>query len=290
MIQRRIENVKTLTYTQGFLGAGHQTAQIVGNQGFEYTDPFIVLMDDHLDLPGTEAAGGAHPHAGVEIYTFLLEGNSQEAQKGNLELMNSGTGVVHTEEIKARIQARVLQLWVALPPEKRWTEPSLQVIDIENVPLIKTEDYEIRVYSGRAYGLTSPLQSNTSIIIVDFSIAKNAETKQILPASYNGFVIVTEGSMRIEDMEIKKGQSAWLNRSNQNGSSEITYKAGNDGVKFVIYAGEPIKSPIVAHGPFVAGSQEDIARLHQSYRNSEMKHIRSYPAKYYTSKQGKTMN
>ena len=290
MIQQRVENVSTLTYKQGFLGAGHQTAQILGNQGFDYTNPFIVLMDDHLDLPETEVAGGAHPHAGVEIYTFLLEGNSEEAKKGNLEVMNSGTGVVHTEEIKGKIRARVLQLWVALSPEKRLTEPSLQTIDIENVPVVKTEESEIRIYSGSAYGLKSPLDSHTSISIIDFDLQKDKEIKQIFPSSYNGFIIVIEGSLFIGDIEIKKEQSARLAIPYENGNSEITYTAGNRGARFIVYAGEPIQRQIVFHGPFVAGTQEDISKLYQSYKNGEMKHIRSYPAKYYTATPGKTMN
>jgi redox-sensitive bicupin YhaK (pirin superfamily) len=290
MIKRNIENVKTLTYHPGFLGTGHQAAQIVGQQGFEYTDPFIVLMDDNLDLSGAELAGGAHPHAGVEIYTFVLEGNHEDAKKGNLEVMNSGTGVIHTEEIKGKIQSRVLQLWVALPPEKRQTKPSLQTIDVENVPLIKNERNEIRVYSGSSYGLTSPMQTNASVTIVDFKLRKYAVTNHILPASYNGLIFVTEGSVRIGDVEISQGQTAWLNKTDKDGDSEIVYKAGNEGVRFILYAGQPQYTPIVAHGPFVASSQEEISQLYKAYRSGELKHIRSYPTTYFSSKKGETMN
>lgn len=290
MVQRKIENVTFHHHRQGFLGTGHKAAQIVGGQGFGHTDPFIILMDDRLDLPGTETAGGQHPHAGIEIYTFILDGDDENFHKGNMELMTAGKGAVHTEEMKGKIQVRILQLWVSLPPEKRWAEPFLQSIDLENVPTLKTKDSEIRVYSGSAYGLTSPLKHNTPVTIVDFSLTANAVTTQQIPSSYNGFVFVAEGSVLVGNTEIKQGESGWLNKTGQSGESEVMYNAGNEGARFVCYAGQPQKAPIVSHGPFVGDTQEDISRLYKAYRNGEMKHIRTYPTKHFTSKRGKTMN
>lgn len=290
MISRKIENVSSHPLQQGFLGTGHKAAQIVGNQDFGYTDPFIVLMDDQLNLPGTGIAGGQHPHAGIEIYTFVLDGNDEIFRKGNMELMTARKGVVHSEEIKEKTQVRVLQLWVALPPEKRWAEPFLQSIDLENVPTLKSNGNEIRVYSGSAFGLTSPLKNNTPIIIVDFNLEKNAEITQNILSSYNGFIFVSEGSVFVGDTEIKANQSGWLNKTGQGEDSEITYKAGKEGTRFVFYAGEPTKSPLVSHGPFIADTQDDILRFYQSYRNGEMKHIKTYTSEHFTSKQGKTIN
>lgn len=290
MIQRKIEHVSFHPLQQGFLGAGHKAAQIVGGQGFGNTDPFIVLMDDQLNLPGTEIAGGQHPHGGLEIYTFVLDGNDEAFRKGNMELMTAGKGVIHTDEINGKVQIRFLQLWVSLPPEKRWTEPFLQRIDLENVPTIKIKDSEIRVYSGNAYGLTSPLKNNTPVTIVDFNLVENAETTQNIPSSYNGFILVTEGSVFVGNTEIKQGESGWLNKTEKGGESEITYKAGSGKTRFILYAGEPTKAPIVNHGPFVADTQDDILRFYKAYRNGEMKHIRTYPSKHFTSKHAKTMN
>jgi len=290
MIQRRIEKISALNYKTGFLGAGHRSAQIVGQQGFGNTNPFIVLMDDHLDLSGTEALGGPHPHAGVEIYTFLLDGKSGVTEKGTLELMTAGKGVIHTEELKGKVQARVFQLWVTLPEEKRGAEPFLQRIDFKNVPTLITDDSQIRVYAGSAYGLTSPLRSNTPLTIVDFYLSANATTRQFLPASYNGFIVVTEGSVFIGSSRLRQGETAWLNRTDGDSISEIIYQTGSEAVRFIFYAGEPQKGNFFANGPFVSGSQEEIATLYQKYRNGEMKHIKEYPLTDFTTGKGETMN
>ena len=39
-----------------------------------------------------------------------------------------------------------------------------------------------------------------------------------------------------------------------------------NGGRIVLYAGEPQRAPVVQHGPFVAGSLQEIAALHQAYR------------------------
>jgi redox-sensitive bicupin YhaK (pirin superfamily) len=59
--------------------------------------------------------------------------------------------------------------------------------------------------------------------------------------------------------------------------SELELTAGEDGVHFVLYAGKPTNEPIVSHGPFIAGSSEDIARLYREYKQGKMKHISTVP-------------
>src|SRR6202049_4378380 len=57
----------------GFVGPGHLAAPVVSPENFEMTDPFILLMDDHLDI-GNRPVGGPHPHAGFETVTLILDG------------------------------------------------------------------------------------------------------------------------------------------------------------------------------------------------------------------------
>ena len=57
----------------GFVGPGHLAAAVVSPENFEMNDPFILLMDDHLDI-GDRPVGGPHPHAGFETVTLILDG------------------------------------------------------------------------------------------------------------------------------------------------------------------------------------------------------------------------
>lgn len=279
MIQRTIASVHTVGLHRGFLGEGHMAGAVIDGSDHSGTDPFLLLMDDQLDLPGGPPAGGPHPHAGFETLTLVLEGDDQEWQTGSFELMTAGSGIVHTEEITSRTRMRILQLWLVLPPDLRWTSPSWQQILPDKVPVYKTADREIRVYSGSSNGINSPLRNHTPVTIADFRLAQGTEAVQEIPASYNGFIYMIDGSLVAGETTVHSGQVAWLDRpTGTNGDSRISFRAGDEGARFVLYAGEPQQAQVVSYGPFIGDTMEDIARLYGAYRQGQIPHLRDLPA------------
>ena len=277
MIQRKIASIKTPHLHQGFLGQGHLAAAVIDGNNFVQTDPFILLMDDQLDLPGGPPVGGPHHHAGFETITLVLQGNEKDWKTGSLELMTAGSGIIHTEEITSQTKMRILQLWLVLPPEKRWADPFLQQILLEDVPTQKTENYEIRVYSGTNNGLTSPLQNHTPVTIVDFKLEKVVKATQEIPTSYNGFIYVINGTVKVGEAEIAQGQVAWFDNLGQLDEHEIIFTAGEQETRFIFYAGEPQKAQVISHGPFIGDTKADVARLYQEYRHGKMPHLNDLP-------------
>ncbi len=277
MLQRTIAKITQTQFHQGFLGKGHSAAAVLEGLPYQYTDPFIVFMDDRLDLPGGEPVGGAHPHAGFETLTLVLKGNEKDWPTGSFEIMTAGKGIVHTEEISTEKNIHILQVWLALPPNQRWATPSWQKILLQDVPAIKTDNYEILVYSGSSNGLVSPLKNYTPLTLVDFKIKNNQKVVQQLPANYNGLVYVLKGSVKIANETIVAGQSAWLNKSTENVASEIEFISSANDTHFVLYAAQSHHAPIVSHGPFIGDSTEDITRLYKEYRNGEMPHLNDLP-------------
>src|SRR5690606_13217286 len=75
MLQRTIFKITRSHWHQGFLGAGHRASAVFEGIPYTESDPFIVFMDDKLNLPGGSPVGGAHPHAGFETLTLVLQGN-----------------------------------------------------------------------------------------------------------------------------------------------------------------------------------------------------------------------
>lgn len=278
MKQRKIDRISSNPWHPGFLGEGHKAKAVVDGQDFERTDPFIILMDDVVNLPGDKAAGGPHPHAGFETVTFVLEGNSREFKEGSVELMTAGKGIIHTEEIKTKTDMRILQLWLALPPEQRWAEPFHQEILAEDTPTLRTDKAEIRVYSGASNGLTSPMINRTPLTLVDFRVNKNAEVSQELPGSYNGFIYVVDGSVWVSGKKVEQGQAAWFDQPTDDEDSIIKFSTEDDAARFVLYAAEPHGVPIVSHGPFIADTDDDIRRLYREFRQGMMPHLNDLPA------------
>ncbi len=258
----------------GFLGPGHTASAVFEGTSYEETDPFILFMDDRVDYKGGAPAGGPHPHAGFETLTLVLKGNGGDWEEGSFELMTAGKGIVHTEEMSTPQQLHILQVWLALAPDKRFIQPSWQKLKLENVPIIKTDSYEIRVYSGSSNGLSSPMQNHTPLTVVDFSMQANQTLSQKLPANQSGLVYVLEGGVQIGDKTIKAGQAGWLNKSDDAGTSELNFQSQNETARFVLYAAQPHHAPVVSHGPFIADTMEDISRLYREYRNGGIPHLR----------------
>lgn len=283
MLQRTISRLTQNPWHQGFLGTGHSAKAVLGGVSYTASDPFIAFMDDRLHLPGGEPVGGAHPHAGFETLTLVLKGNDNGWETGSFELMTAGKGIVHTEEITSEQDVHILQVWLALPPEKRWIQPSWQKILLKDVPTLKNDGYEIRVYSGSSNGLTSPVKNYTPLTLVEVRTSNNQTIVQELPASYHGLIYMLTGAVTVGDKTIKEGQAGWLNQSEEMGDSTLSIQSSAGQTHFVLYAAQPHKVSIVSHGPFVGDTSEDIARLYKEYRNGEMPHVNNLPAgqKYY---------
>jgi redox-sensitive bicupin YhaK (pirin superfamily) len=277
MQSRKISKILRVPYHNGFLGNGHKAKAVLDGLDFKDTDPFIMLMDDVVDLPGGEPAGGPHPHAGFETVTLVLEGDERHFKTGSMEIMTAGKGIIHTEEIITKTKMRILQLWLVLPPQQRWAEPFLQVIHEEDVPTIRNTGYEIKVYSGSSQGLSSPVQNQTPVTLADFRLEKEVEISQEIPASYSGFIYVLSGKVSIGDSIISEGETAWMDSGIGSDISQINFRSVESGTRFILYAGEPQKAAIVSYGPFIANTSADIHRLYDEYRTGKIPHLNDIP-------------
>ena len=267
----RIENVPPLA--PGFAGAGHTAAPVISMEEFAHTDPFIALMDDHLDMAERQV-GGAHPHAGFETVTLLLDGTIHDPDEGGLiragevQWMTAGSGIIHGENARALGKVRLLQLWLTLPKADRWTAPGFQDLHLDRVPVRRELGVDARVYSGASGGLQAPTRNHVPITIVEMTMKPLASIEQDVPVSYNGFVFVVEGSVRVgEDAApIERNQVGWLDRPHGGGPSVVSLSAHQEGARIVLYAGQPQGIPIVSHGPFIGDTADDIKRSYHEYR------------------------
>lgn len=272
--QRRIARVVTVPpLAPGFVGPGHLAAQVVSPEEFVLNDPFILLMDDHLEI-GDRTLGEAHPHAGFETVTLLLDGAIYDRDEGGaikageVQWMTAGRGIIHGENVGTKGKVRLLQLWLTLPKDKRWTMPGFQTVHADGVPVRREPGVEVRIYSGESGRLRSRTRNQVPVTIAEITMDRQASLDQEIPTSYNGFAFVVRGSVTIGENAalLKTGQVGWLDRPNGNGSSVLHMAAGEEGTRLVLYAGQPQGDPIVSYGPFIADSKEDIVRLFTEYR------------------------
>jgi len=283
-IQRAIaRTITTPPPAPGFAGPGHTAVPVVDPSRFAEQDPFIVLMDDRVEMAEGVPIGGEHPHAGFEIATLLLEGAIHDQDEGvlragDLQWMLAGRGVIHNEHAMPEGRTRILQLWMTIPATERWSEPHLETISGETVPVRREAGVEVRVLSGRSGSVHAPERSHGHVptTILDVRLDAGATLEQDLPASYNGFVYVLDGRVRAgaaDGAPVRTGQVGWLDRPESTGPTVLRLAADGESAHVVLYAGEPQHRPIAMHGPFVGETRADLMRVSRDYMDGRFDRV-----------------
>ena len=90
--------------------------------------------------PGKGMHVGAHPHIGLQTFTWMIEGevmhrdslgHEQVVRPGQVNLMTAGRGIAHTEEsLTDETRLHAAQLWIALPAHAADIAPRFDTIPI----------------------------------------------------------------------------------------------------------------------------------------------------------------
>ena len=274
--------VTTAPPSPGFIGEGHTAVSVIDPKEFTRNDPFIVLMDDRIDLEPGREAGGAHPHGGFETVTFVVEGELRDRDEGTLRTgdvlwMTAGSGVIHNENVVPLGKSRILQLWLTLPQQNRWAAPRFEHVARDAAPVRREPGVEARVYSGSSGSARATTHNYVPVTLIDLRLQPGARFVQELPDSYNGFLYVLDGAVSVpeERTRLTAGQVGWfaLPLPNASGVTSARITAGDSGARVMLYAGERQGVPIVMHGPFVGESRDDIRRLSKQYTEGRMPRI-----------------
>ena len=137
------------------------------------------------------------------------------------------------------------------------------------MPVRKEDGAEIRVISGSSGNVKSATLNYAPVTMVEITLKPGYHITQDLPADYNGFIFVLEGSGVFGKNETvgKEKEVLWLSASNDN-PSEINITA-KEQLKVLVIAGKPLREPVVASGPFVMNTREQIAQAFQDYRSGK---------------------
>src|SRR5262249_48914339 len=113
-----------------------------------------------------------HPHINLATVTYLFEGeifhrdtlgSAQAIKLGDVNWMNAGRGIAHSERTAAELRKTGfpmagIQSWVALPEEHEESEPFFKHHSKTELPLISGEGKHVRVIAGKLFGERSPVQ------------------------------------------------------------------------------------------------------------------------------------
>ena len=246
----------------------------------EQIDPFLFLNHHGPQTyrPGNHGLPfGPHPHRGFETVTFILEGSlahldsgghESVIRAGGVQWMTAGSGLVHAEISDADFKRtggplEILQLWVNLPAKLKMTKPRYTGLQAPEIPVVTTGDGKARVHliSGEFDGVRGPVESLTGIFMSWVELAAGARFRAAVSASRNVFLYVVRGEIAIDGMGAKEFQLVELD----NDGDSLELESAKGAVILFGHA-EPFREPVVAHGPFVMNTADEIRQAMTDYR------------------------
>ena len=261
-------------------GAGVRLFRTIGSQALDSVDPFL-LLDEFKSEQKTDYIAGFpdHPHRGFETVTYMLagsmrhkdhKGNEGNLVAGSVQWMTAGRGIIHSEMPE---QDNGLmwgfQLWVNLPAAEKMTAPRYQDIPPESVPeTTLANGTNIRVIAGESAGLRGAVRGIvTAPLYLDVSIPSRTTCTLPVQPGHAALCYVFVGRGRFGVTGTNLGQLVAAQQlAVLSDGEELTVRAEEDAVRFLLLAGRPLREPIARYGPFVMNTREEIAQAFEDFR------------------------
>jgi redox-sensitive bicupin YhaK (pirin superfamily) len=238
-------------------------------------DPFLNIDVFEMNRP----IFPPHPHAGFSAVTYVLPesptgvrnrdslGHDLTISPGSLHWTTAGSGLMHEEVPLERGKTTLgLQIFVNLSIAKKRIAPGFLHLHAEDVPIVKSDGATARIVLGSSGGEASPRVPPTPVRLIDVTLETGAAYTQVLTATESAFLFVMSGALEFGAQTAFAGQVV---RSETDGD-RLTLRAGPEGARAILFAGEPLREPAVSQGPFVAESREALQRMMDDFRLGRM--------------------
>lgn len=254
-----------------------------------HISPFIMLDyagPAKFEPTSARRGVGQHPHKGFETVTIVFEGEVEHRDStgaggligpGDVQWMTAASGILH-EEYHAPAFAKkggnfeMVQLWVNLPAKDKAAKPGYQTLLNADIPAVDLPDGagKLRVIAGSFGVAKGPARTFTPINIWDVRLGRNKTATFTAPEGHTLSVLVLSGTVEINGREIaREAQTVIFGRD----GGEVTVETNGD-AKLLVLSGEPIDEPVVAHGPFVMNTVEEIKQAMVDFQNGKFGAIR----------------
>jgi hypothetical protein len=291
--------VKRIVQSQPTIeGAGVRLRRAFGFGATGEFDPFLLLDDFRNDKPEDYRAGFPwHPHRGIETITYVLAGtvdhkdslgNAGALGAGDVQWMTAGRGILHQEMPQGDVQGRMhgFQLWANLPSSHKMTAPRYQDITAPAIPeMVDDDGTRVRIICGEFWGKRGPGEGIAADPrYLDIWVPPNLRKTLPVEIERHAFAYVFEGSGSFRSASTPFG--VLTERDNGDGTEsivrertgnrslvlfdsgdEVSVEAGDEGIRFLLVSGKPLKEPVAWYGPIVMNTQAEIEQAVKELRN-----------------------
>lgn len=244
-------------------------------------DPFIFLNHHGHQVYQANNNGlpfGPHPHRGFETVTFILQGDlahkdsggaASVIKAGGVQWMTAGSGLIHSEIssddfMRDGGDLEILQLWVNLPAKYKMVNPAYLGLQKKDIPSVEADNGKVTInaVSGNWDGKTGPFRPLVDIQLASVYFKTDGIYETSIAKGRNVFFYVVKGKVNVNGQDAKTQQLVEFN----NDATEMRIKALEESIILLGHA-VPFNESVVAQGPFVMNTEEEIRQAYADYRN-----------------------
>lgn len=266
---------KVKTKVKGFAtrdGAGVSLVRVLGRDTAKEFDPILMLDSFDSTNPEDYRAGfPMHPHRGIETISYLSRGNmvhrdslgNEEAiTDGEVQWMNSGSGIMHEEMIPDSERLLGVQLWLNLPSKEKMSKPSYNSIKVSDIEEIEIEGGKLRLLAGSYKDHQGYNGEHLPLNYYDIHLEPNVEFK-IDTEEYDSVLIFTLlGDIYIDGEYIEEKTTVKLT----DGKS-LSIKNGDKKSQVLYINSRALNEPISWGGPIVMNTPREMQEAYLDLRN-----------------------
>lgn len=242
--------------------------------------PFVFI--DHYRHVSPRGIGDSpHPHAGIEVISYLLEGGVAHRDSlgfkdllgpGDAQWIRAGRGMLHAEQPTGGRHG--LQLWTSLPPAHKLDDPAYASFRAADIPEIQRGGARIRVIAGSVEGVEGPMDTTSPTVFAHIRLEPGASLTLPVDATMELGLYVLDGRLEGNaDVPLGTGALALLTSGTQ-----ITLTAAPDQAADVaLLGGAPVEGEILFSGPFVMDTPERLAQAKRDYASGAMGRLEGVP-------------
>jgi len=245
-------------------------------------DPFLFLNHHGPQVYAPHNRGlpfGPHPHRGFETVTFIVDGllahrdsagHESIIGPGGIQWMTAGRGIVHAEVSPREFlehggPLEILQLWVNLPSRLKMSEPAYIGLQREQIPALTLDGGKVtmNLIAGEFDGRSGPVQSLTGVFMSTVAMQAGGSLRLSGLQLRNVLLYVVRGRIGVGQYDDLISAYHLVELSEEGDGFEI--RAEEDALLLFGHA-EPIREPVVSHGPFVMTTHEEIVQAINDYQ------------------------
>jgi len=250
----------------------------------EMIDPFLFLNHHGPQTYGPLNNGlpfGPHPHRGMETVTFIIDGdiahkdsdgNESVIYSGGVQWMTAGSGLIHAEISSEDFKKfggdlEILQLWVNLPAALKMTKPKYLGLQEDKIPVISLDEGKVKakIVSGTFEDHKAAFETLTNVNLRTFSIKKSGILNLDIPKENNILFYVIRGELNVNDITVTDRQLVEF----ENDATHLKIEASEDCL-LLFGDAKPFNEPVVARGPFVMNSLEEIDQAYTDFQAGKL--------------------